>query len=151
MKYTMLILLISMSLALYSCNKGLDSPLGFSLPKGDSKIGERVFLEYKCLACHSLKGIEDSSIAQNKNISVLIGSDKTHLVTYAELVTSIINPSHKFSRLYSDIEKTSEGVSKMKNFNDVITVTELIDLVAFLHPYYEFIPYGQTKYQYYPQ
>ena len=72
MKYTMLILLISMSLALYSCNKGLDSPLGFSLPKGDSKIGERVFLEYKCLDCHSLKGIEDSSISHNKNISVLI-------------------------------------------------------------------------------
>ena len=42
------------------------------------------------------------------------------------------------------------GKSKMKIFNDEMTVTELIDLVTFLQPNYTLVPYQHTKYQYYP-
>jgi hypothetical protein len=38
----------------------------------------------------------------------------------------------------------------MKVFNDVMTVTELIDLVSFLQPNYSLKPYQQNRYQYYP-
>ena len=60
--------------------------------------------------------------------------------TYAQLVTSVINPSHKLApRSKSIDEKISndDGSSKMRVFNDVMTVQELIDLVAFLQPKYQ--------------
>ena len=139
-------LLIIISLTLISCNKGVDSPQGFSLPKGDIETGKMVFLKYQCLACHTLKGIEDPSVEKHQNIAVILGGDKTQVVTYAQLVTSIINPSHKFSKPYSPTLKTAEGKSKMKVFNDVMTVTELINIVSFLQPNYILIPYKRTKY-----
>jgi hypothetical protein len=147
----MFTLLIITSLTLLSCDKGVDSPRGFSLPKGNIETGKIVFLKYQCLACHTLKGVEDNSIEKQLATLISLGGDKTKIVTYAELVTSIINPSHKFSNAYLATEKISEGKSKMKIFNDEMTVTELIDLVTFLQPNYTLSPYQQTKYQYYPQ
>ncbi|MFT7007447.1 MAG: mono/diheme cytochrome c family protein [Colwellia sp.] len=151
MKYTLITLLIIMLSTLASCGKGVDSPQGFSLPMGNVTTGKAVFLKYQCLACHRLNNIEDSSIEKNKSLSILIGGNKTKIVTYAELVTSIINPSHKFSNPYLTEAKTADGKSKMKIFNDEMTVTELIDLVTFLQPNYTLVPYQHTKYQYYPQ
>ncbi|MBA6352116.1 c-type cytochrome [Colwellia sp. BRX9-1] len=150
MKYILFTLLIVLSLTLFSCDKGVDSPRGFSLPKGNIETGKTVFLKYQCLACHTLKGVEDSSIVKQQDISVSLGGEKTKIITYAELVTSIINPSHKFSNPHSPKVRTPEGKSKMKVFNDVMTVTELIDLVSFLQPNYTLKPYQQTRYQYYP-
>ncbi len=146
MKYIMLIL---MSLTLFSCDQGVDSTRGFSLPKGNVDTGKMVFIKYQCLACHSLKGVEDTSIEKHQDIAVALGGDKTQIVTYAELLTSVINPSHKFS--YPSMGKTVAGLSKMKVFNDVMTVTELIDLVTFLQPNYTLAPYKRSKYPYYPQ
>ena len=136
MKYFLLSLLVVMSLTLFSCDNGIDSPRGFSLPTGNIEAGKIAFLKYQCLACHTLDGVNDDK--------------KTKIVTYAELVTSIINPSHKFSNLHSPQFRTPQGESKMKVFNDVMTVTELIDLVSFLQPNYSLKPYQQTRYQYYP-
>ncbi|RGP39356.1 hypothetical protein BPTFM16_03005 [Altererythrobacter insulae] len=39
----------------------------------------------------------------------------------------------------------------MKIFNEVMTITELINLVSFLQSNYTLVPYQPTKYQYYPQ
>ncbi|TWX51634.1 c-type cytochrome [Colwellia hornerae] len=150
MKYFLLSLFIVMSLTLFSCDEGVDSPRGFSLPKGSIEAGKIVFLKYKCLACHTLKGIEDTSIAKQQTIFIALGGKKTKIVTYAELVTSIINPSHKFSNLELPEFRTPQGESKMKVFNDEMTVTELIDLVSFLQANYSLKPYQQTRYQYYP-
>ena len=72
--------------------------------------------------------------------------------TYAELVTSVINPSHRIASGYSADELTDEaGDSKMRNYNDIMTVTDLIDLVAFLESHYELTGYPETHYvRYYP-
>ncbi|MBA6233857.1 MULTISPECIES: c-type cytochrome [unclassified Colwellia] len=151
MKYTLSTLFIMMLLTLASCDKGADSPRGFSLPKGNMETGKAVFLKFECLACHTLKGVEDPNVVKQLDMSIVLGGEKTKIVTYAELVTSIINPSHKFSPLHFAKQKTPEGKSKMKVFNDVMTVSELIDLVSFLQKNYTLSPYKQTKYQYYPQ
>jgi mono/diheme cytochrome c family protein len=150
MNYFLLSLLVVMSLTLFSCGKGIDSPRGFSLPTGNIKAGKIAFLKYQCLACHTLDGVKDDSIANQQTLSVSLGGNKTKIVTYAELVTSIINPSHKFSNLLSPQFRRPQGESKMKVFNDVMTVTELIDLVSFLQPNYSLKPYQQNRYQYYP-
>ena len=145
MKYTLFTLLITVLLTLFSCTRGVDSPKGFSLPKGSVAAGEKVFLKFQCLACHRVKNVEDASIEKNESISIFLGGNK------AELVTSVINPSHKFSNPARTQAKTADGQSKMKVFNDEMTVTELIDLVTFLQPNYTLVPYRHTKYQYYPQ
>jgi hypothetical protein len=55
-------------------------------------------------------------------------------------VTSIVNPSHEISRRYPR-EQVAEGdVSKMENFNERMTVAQLIDLTAFLQSRYEVRP-----------
>ena len=40
----------------------------------------------------------------------------------------------------------TEGQSKMTNYNDILTVSQLIDLVAFLEAHYELEPYDPTEY-----
>ena len=97
MKYTLLIVCL---IALTGCDKDVDSPRGFSLPEGNAEQGKTVFLKYKCLACHTLEGVEDANIKKHDDIAIKLGGNKTKIVTYAELVTSVINPSHRFSKPY---------------------------------------------------
>ena len=66
--------------------------------------------------------------------------------TYGELVTSIINPSHRLAKGYAEANVAMEGKSNMTVYNDVMTVRELIDLVAFLQSHYELRVYDHTVY-----
>lgn len=149
MKFLLLMLVIVPTI-LIGCSEGVDSPRGFSLPKGDAQIGKTVFMNYQCLSCHTLEGLEQDNIHKDKEISVALGGKTRRIVTYAELVTSIINPSHKLASRYLVAEVSTEGTSKMTIYNDVMTVTELVNLVAFLQPKYELVPYQPTRYGYYP-
>lgn len=56
MKYTLIILCL---ITFAGCDKGVDSPRGFSLPEGNAEKGKAVFIKYECLACHTLAGVED--------------------------------------------------------------------------------------------
>lgn len=55
MKYT---LLIACLMALAGCDKGVDSPKGFSLPEGNAEQGKAVFLKYKCLHVTPLQALK---------------------------------------------------------------------------------------------
>jgi hypothetical protein len=134
---------------LAACTYGPDSPKGFSLPEGDAAKGEQVFMQYQCLACHALKGYEDPSLIKEFDTPVPLGGTSSVVKTYAQLVTSVINPSHKLaprSYLIEEKVKNSDGSSKMRLFNEVMTVQELIDLVAFLQPKYDVKPITYTHY-----
>lgn len=134
---------------LSSCTQGPESPRGFSLPPGDKVLGEQVFLNYQCFTCHSLNGKQDGTLTSELEELVPLGGKVSSVVTYADLVTSIINPSHKLSKILHKDLVTVENKSKMQNFNDVMTVTELVDLVSFLQPKYELQLYTPTAYQTY--
>lgn len=136
-------------LALFGCQQGVDSPQGFSLPEGDKVMGEAVFEVYHCNACHSLYSNELNKNSGIDDRTIIIGGQVTKVKTYADLVTSIINPSHKLSQQYKNSLPDTDNKSKMKNFNDVMTVSELIDLVAFLQTEYKLKPYDPTQYGYY--
>lgn len=134
---------------LAACSYGPESPKGFSLPEGDGVKGEKVFIQYQCQACHSLKGFADDSLIKEFDTPIPLGGTSSMVKTYAQLVTSIINPSHKLAPRSHYIEEkitNSDGSSKMRVFNDVMTVQELIDLVAFLQPKYEVKPITYTHY-----
>ena len=152
MRHILLILVLGLGLGLGvgGCDSGPNSPRGFSLPQGDAARGKEVFMQTGCLSCHVIDGI-DSDIAIELKHPVKLGGDVARVKTYGELVTSIINPSHKISRRLWAEAATPDGKSIMRNYNDVLTVSQLIDLVTFLETRYKLTPYEQTPYgPYYP-
>jgi sulfur-oxidizing protein SoxX len=114
-------------------------------------MGETTFLKYQCLACHTIEGVSDGSIIKVFEQPVRLGGNTSIVKTYAQLVTSIINPSHKLAPRSIHLESvvTEDGLSKMPIFNDVMTVTELINIVAFLQPKYKVKPMQYTQYHHY--
>jgi hypothetical protein len=107
------------------------------LPEGDLDRGEAAFQDLGCVACHDVAGGAASATREGSAVIVTLGGEVTRVETYGELVTSIINPSHDISARYPR-ELVAEGdLSKMKNFNERMTVAQLIDLTAFLQSNYE--------------
>lgn len=149
MKYLLLSMLTTAAMMLTGCESGVDSPSGFSLPEGDVTKGKAVLMKYQCLSCHQMEGVTASDIVDNPGVSVKLGGETSGIKTYAELVTSVINPSHKIAKNYPKSGLQVDGVSRMKNYNDVMTVGELADLVFFLQSSYELTPYPRTQYRYY--
>jgi hypothetical protein len=78
--------------------------------------------------------------------AIAIGGKVLSIDSYGELVTSIINPSHKLATRYAKELVAVDGESRMKNYNDVMTVTQLIDVVSFLQSQYERIHVEPTYY-----
>jgi len=142
-------MLTAVTVILTGCGSGVESPSGFSLPEGDVNNGKSVFIKYQCLSCHQLDGIAPTGITDNPELSVKLGGKTSKIRTYAELVTSVINPSHKIAKGYPKSALQLGGISKMTNYNDVMTVSELVDLVVFLQSHYELTPYPRTEYRYY--
>ena len=144
----LLVLSLLITFGLIACSPGPESPRGFSLPEGDIVKGEQVFLKYKCLSCHSLEGFKDDSISKEFDSPIPLGTTSSLVTTYAQLVTSVINPSHKLAPRAIKLQRVSnpDGSSKMAVFNDVMTVSELIDLVTFLQPKYKVKPIQYTHY-----
>ena len=117
------------------------SARGFRLPDGDVERGKVAFVESKCSACHTVKGTDIP--APSKDYAyvrvVVLGGEVRQVKTYGELVTSIINPSHVLAPGYPKELITKNNQSAMPNFNDTMTVRQLIDLVAFLQSHYELV------------
>lgn len=137
-------------LILSSCIDGVNSSRGFTLPPGNVEKGKIVFMDRQCLACHTLAKFDDPSIGKELTEPVALGGNITRIKTYADVVTSVINPSHRIAKKYQSNDYQSDGVSKMQNYNDTITVTELIDLVTFLQPHYTLVKFHHTEYGIYP-
>jgi mono/diheme cytochrome c family protein len=148
MMSVLLLLVFILPFHLLGCDPVPESPKGFSLPQGNALAGEKVFLKYQCLACHSLEAFDYETVNRELEPPVLLGGTSTRVKTYADLVTSIINPSHKISDSSLLLTKAG-GVSKMIVFNDVMTVNELVNLVKFLQLKYKVKPYEYTYYGYY--
>jgi sulfur-oxidizing protein SoxX len=144
-KYSSLIIAIG-AISLSACDAGPDSPIGFSLPEGDVVNGQLAFTKHQCLACHSLEKVDAGAVEPELEKKVPLGGMTSKVTTYADLVTSIINPSHKIARRYKLSAIDESGLSKMRNYNDIMTVTELVDMVSYLQPHYKLRPNPYTPY-----
>lgn len=109
----------------------------FYLPEGNAAKGKEHFVSLGCSNCHTVMGAELPESAGTGPVRVLLGSQTSGQMSYGQLVTSIVNPSHKLSARYRKDEVSQEGESLMTVYNDVLTVTQLTDLVAFLQAHYE--------------
>ena len=127
---------------------------GFSLPEGDVTKGQAVFMALGCRACHHVDSSNpDLVVARDETslteIDVGLGGEVGRSKTYGELVTSIINPSHRISPEHLHSRYSVDGMSRMANFNSVMTVEELVDLVMYLERAYE-LRVVRTPYPNYP-
>jgi mono/diheme cytochrome c family protein len=133
------LLLLTLLLAV-SCQR---QARGFVLPEGNSEKGAKLFADLHCNDCHSIGAIAWAGSKDTGIPHVPLGGKVTALKTYGELVTSVIHPSHKISSVYRErIGSTLPGGrSRMEqyNYNEAMTVQELIDIVAFLQSEYEIV------------
>ena len=128
--------LAAQSMALAGCNP---EARGFALPEGDVEAGRETFVRLECNACHSVKGDVDKLADVDSDINFRLGGEVTRVKTYGDLVTSIINPSHRIARKLNPAMADELGNSRMRLYNDEMTVSELIDLTAYLQSEYEVI------------
>ncbi len=124
------------------------SERGFRLPDGDAQAGRETFMYMHCNQCHSLEG-EELPEVQGFEQYVELGGAVTHVKTYGELVTAIINPSHKLADGYPQDLVAEDRMSNMYVYNGFMTVQELTDIVMFLQPYYDVVA-PQFQYRVYP-
>lgn len=141
--------LIMMSIGISGCDRDPMSEVGFRLPDGDEMAGREAFLYMQCHQCHSIVGEDLPRIPLADPPFVELGGSVTKVKTYGELVTAIINPSHKLADGYAKDLVSVEGVSKMYVYNGYMTVQELVDIVMFLQPHYDIIV-PEFHYRVYP-
>ncbi len=139
---------LALAFGLLGCAPGPQSATGFRLPDGNATQGKEVYNYIGCQTCHSLASEAAHQDVQDR---MILGGEITRVKTYGDLVTSIINPSHKIAATVPESMKSESGTSLMEqaNLNDRITVSELIDLVAFLQDQYEVVPPDVQPYLYY--
>ena len=146
--FTVLVTLAA-AIGLAACEADRMSEKGFSLPEGNAIAGREAFVYMHCHECHMVTGEEFPALPMADPPFVTLGGKVTRVKTYGELVTSIINPSHKLAQGYPIEMVTNDGQSKMPVYNGYMTVQELIDIVAFLQPHYDvYVP--QYEYRIYP-
>ncbi len=121
---------------------------GFSLPAGDIEKGRLAFESLECTNCHSFRGADVADRARDKPLHVILGGATTRIRTYGDLVTSVINPSHRIAYASLGDAKNAEGLSNMKNYNETMTVQQLVDIVTYLQTTYTVIV-PQTHYAIY--
>jgi sulfur-oxidizing protein SoxX len=132
-----------------ACVADKDSPRGFSLPEGNAETGRTTFTALQCNACHYTSDIEQQASTVEKGVSVFLGGEVATVKTYADLVTSIINPSHRIAAGYPTDMVTDGDKSKMRNYNKVMTVEELVNLVSYLQPQYQLLVHQPRMYRRY--
>jgi len=105
----------------------------FTLPAGDATAGKQAFEKMQCYSCHTVRGQRFGDPAQNPGG---IGPDLTaaHGRLPAEyLAESIVSPSRILAHgQFRAAYRAADGQSRMGDYSEIMTVRELIDLVAFL-------------------
>ncbi len=109
----------------------------FDVPEGDSVEGRFAFQELGCFQCHEVEGV---SFVEGYRGG--IGPELTAIgaiQTPSYILESIINPGKVIVADPPGVEpggegsyRSGEGITKMPEFHDVMTVRQLLDISAFL-------------------
>lgn len=117
----------------------------FSFPTDEASIesGQQAFIDQHCHQCHSVAGVRLPELAGASAPILELGGETSSIKSYAELVTSIIEPNHVISERYREELAVNGQVpldSPMPTPDlDRMTVQQLIDIVAFLDSRYELV------------
>jgi L-cysteine S-thiosulfotransferase len=120
-----------------ACEGGRHSPAGFRLPaNGDVERGKVAFLQLGCSQCHEVSGMDFPKPTVQPPVPVVLGGVVPSEPTDGYLVSSIINPSYVLAPYPKEMISVG-GKSRMPDYNDKITVQQLVDTVAFLQSRYK--------------
>lgn len=122
------------------CSAGHKGAAGFHIPDGDTEKGRAVFVAMRCHACHRVADLDLEAPVADPPVPVVLGGKVARARTDGELVTAIVDPSHRLAPGYPPSAVRTGGLSRMGEFGDAMTVRELIDVVAFLQSRYEVVP-----------
>jgi hypothetical protein len=103
----------------------------FALPPGDAARGQEAFVALRCHACHRVQGAALPAPVATPPVPITLGAAPSSY-TDAQLVTSIIAPSHAITRAEYGENVAAEGLSRMGDFTSAMTVRQLVDIVTFL-------------------
>lgn len=142
-------ILLAIASVLAACSSSLESGNGLRLPDGDAALGKRAFVKLQCHACHTIPRVDLPGIDIAAPVSVELGSPASDIATYDALVTAIVNPSHKLIAGVPADDVSVDGESFMPNVNNLMTVQQLVDLVAFLQTQYDVPPPRPAPYAIY--
>jgi hypothetical protein len=121
---------------LTACTPGPRSASGFRLPQGDAEHGRAAFVELRCHACHRVEGVSMPEPVAVPPVPVVLGGTVFRPRTDGELVSAIVNPSHRIvPREPADLVRSGQ-LSRMGDFSESMSVRQLVDLVAFLQSTY---------------
>ena len=114
---------------------------GFPIEEGDIDAGRQAFIDHRCHQCHSVAGVSLPALAGASNVMLELGGETAYVRSYAELVTSVINPNHELSERYREQQLLERGVLPIESpmpmpHIDTMTVRQMIDLVVFLDSRY---------------
>ncbi|MCR9262266.1 MAG: c-type cytochrome [Pseudomonadaceae bacterium] len=143
LRYRAFIMIVMTLFAIAGCERK-----EFVLPPGDKAAGKQEFLELKCNSCHSVTDQVEHAPLTPGAIHVELGGTVSRVKTYDDLITSIINPSHRLSRGTNLMTTTPEGQSRMPVYNEIMSVQQLIDITSFLEPTYQVWVPPYAVYQY---
>jgi hypothetical protein len=110
----------------------------FPIEWGSIAEGQMAFVNLECHQCHTVNDVEMAPYEGESPVMLELGGTIVYAKTYADLVTSIINPNHVVSEEYLDTlprDERSDATTVM-SFDDQMTVAQLIDLVTFLNSRY---------------
>jgi hypothetical protein len=140
MRHRSAVVLIAIALLAIGCTPREKSAAGFRLPDGDAAAGREAFVALKCNSCHEVEGVDFPGPFADPIVPVRLGGDVAYARTDGELVTAIVNPSHRIASGHPTSLVQTGTHSRMGDFGDVMTVRQLIDIVAFLHDRYHVVP-----------
>ena len=122
----------------------------FPINWGNIEAGKTAFIELQCNQCHTVNGVTLPAYEGNSPLQLELGGEIQYAKTYADLVTSIINPDHVVSEKYlqmlpPDKWRTARSIMPFRN---QMTVQQLIDIVTFLNSRYVLMQgYDETYYR----
>ncbi len=102
----------------------------FFIPKGDPQSGRKAFEELKCTACHQTADQAGKNMPIAAKRGPVLGPQQAAYPT-GWIANSVVSPSHTIA-LNSDGQADEGHLSRMGDFSEIMTVRQMIDLVAYI-------------------
>jgi len=139
-------------IVLTSCATHPDYATQFRFPIewGNIAEGQATFVDLECHQCHTVNSVDLPPYQGESPVMLELGGTIVYAKTYADLVTSIINPNHVLADEYLNTlpPDSRRGATTLMPIQDQMTVAQLIDLVTFLNSRYVLMDgYSEIYYQ----
>lgn len=111
-------------------------PQPATLPAGDPVAGKQAFVEMRCWSCHEVYGGDMPQPVAEPRMPVYIGGNVRSEPDDLYLLRAIAAPSHELAKGWGTEGVQSGTLSRMGDYSRVMTVRQLLDVIAFIKSRY---------------